>query len=52
MQMGNLNNFGYDRLRINQDLPYLRETILQPTYSTLVTIVNIANAPGEIVKLN
>ena len=49
MQIGNLNNFSYRMMKIDQGLPYtiyLRGTILNQTYSTLFTMVNISDEPG------
>ena len=47
MQIGNLNNFGYDRMRMDHDL---QGAILHPTYSTSFTIVNISVETDCIVQ--
>ena len=48
---GNLNNFGYDRTRMVQDMSYNTGEIFHPTNSTYITIGYISDKTGLILSL-
>ena len=49
MHIGNLTNFGYNKIMMDQDLILyliIKGIILHPTYSTLIILINISDEPG------